>query len=137
VLPSVSVCSPVTATVRRRNSRTGVLSRRWAALSRQQPAATDTPAGVTDSVWAKYPVKAGKPPHASANQRSLWKRPERDVAQVPDGVRRMQQRQHVSPTAARQRVERRPIELRTLAGHRARRTSPRRRRSSSGAASRL
>jgi hypothetical protein len=42
--------------------------------------------------------------------------PERDVAEVPGGVGRMEQRDEVAPAAGAQRVERRPLELRPSRG---------------------
>jgi hypothetical protein len=44
---------PDTAAVRRRNVRTGVLSRRCATLSAKQAPVTSTPAGAIDSAFAQ------------------------------------------------------------------------------------
>ena len=48
-VPSLSRCSPLTESVRRRSSRAGVLRRRCATLRAQQPAATSTPAASSES----------------------------------------------------------------------------------------
>ena len=52
-LPSRRRCCPITSVVLRRSRRTGVLSCRCAALSRQHAPATSSPAGRTVSAFTK------------------------------------------------------------------------------------
>ena len=58
--PSRSRCSPLTATVRRRSSRTGLDSRRCATLSAKHAATARTPAARTVNALTQNPVAAGK-----------------------------------------------------------------------------
>ena len=79
-VPSASRCSPCTDSVRRRRSRAGVESRRWATLRPKQPRATAAPAIAspalsTASAFDHQPVRAGNAPQVAANQKSVWKRP--------------------------------------------------------------
>ena len=62
--PSRRRCSPLTDTVRRRSSRTGVESRRCATLSAKHAATAATPAGVSASALDQNAVAAGNAPHA-------------------------------------------------------------------------
>ena len=69
--PSPNVMLPSTRTARRRMSRAGVLSRRWARDRKNAPAAASTGATASEPVWATYPVSTGNAPQAAAKPASV------------------------------------------------------------------
>ncbi len=71
LIPSLRSRVPVTDVVRRRSSRAGADSRRWARLTARQASAISTPAASKRRALTKKPVSAGKAPQPIANQRSL------------------------------------------------------------------
>ena len=75
----------------------------------------------SSSAWALMPTARKNAARAAARRFGVnvgrGRRPERHVAQMPGGVRRVKQRDQVAPAARTQRVERRAVELTRGARH--------------------